>query len=222
MTAYYPMMVKLSGKRCMVVGGGTVAERKVAALLEGGADDVIVVAPRVTDNLDAWTAAGRIALRRKEYEHTDSEGAFLLIAATNDRRLNSGIAAYADRQGRLVNTADLGDAGSFVTPSVVRRGALVIAVTTGGASPALTALLKRRLAGQYGPAYEPFVERLHALRRRVLAEVDDAELRAAVLRLAAEELPAEDGQGTIGGGGTAADAIEQWMIRLLQAAERGR
>ncbi|QHW34149.1 bifunctional precorrin-2 dehydrogenase/sirohydrochlorin ferrochelatase [Paenibacillus rhizovicinus] len=228
MAAYYPIMVRLSGKRCVVVGGGTVAERKVAALLEGGADEVIVVSPHATANLEELAAIGCIALWRREYQEQDSEGAFLLIAATNDRQLNSGIAAYADSRGLLVNTADLGETGSFITPSVVRRGELVIALTTGGASPALTALLKRRLAEQYGPAYGAFIDRLHALRKRVLAEVGDSELRAAVLRLAAEELPTEPGQETIeGGGGKVADAasdfeIEQWMIRLLQAAERGR
>ncbi|MBM7563795.1 precorrin-2 dehydrogenase/sirohydrochlorin ferrochelatase family protein [Paenibacillus sacheonensis] len=227
MSAYYPIMVRLFGKRCVVVGGGAVAERKTIALLEGGADDLIVVAPQVTTRLEELAAAGCIALLRREYQDKDSEGAFLLIAATNDRLLNSGIAVYAEKRGLLVNTAEMGEAGSFITPSVVRRGELVIALTTGGASPALTALLRRRLAAQYGQAYEPFLERLHALRKRVLAEVADPELRAAVLRLAAEELPNEDDQGKndFGRGMSSGQIdfdIEEWMTKLLRAAERGR
>ncbi|NBD25894.1 precorrin-2 dehydrogenase/sirohydrochlorin ferrochelatase family protein [Paenibacillus glycinis] len=225
MSAYYPMMVNLSGKRCVVVGGGPVAERKTLGLLDGGAGALIVVAPRATAQLEKLAAAGSIALRRREYRDSDAEGAFLLIAASDDRALNARLAEYAESRGILVNTADLGDRGSFITPSVVRRGELVIALTTGGASPALTALLKRKLDGEYGPAYERFVDRLHALRKRVLAKVGDPGLRASVLRLAAEELPNRETWDDFGNAGKQVPdelEIQHWMIRLLEAAERGR
>lgn len=241
MAAYYPMMMKLSGKRCVVAGGGTVAERKVLGLLEGGADDIVVVAPLATAKICELAEAACIVLHRREYKDNDALGAFLVIAATGDRLANERIAVSAEREGALVNVADLGEAGDFMTPAVVRRGELVIALTTGGASPALSALLKRRIAGQYGPEYEAFIERLQQLRKQVLNAVKDAEVRAAVLRLAAAEMPASDELATnvqpvavldvqamreqAATGARAAhgeEAIEQWMNRLLQAVERGR
>ncbi|WP_219837989.1 bifunctional precorrin-2 dehydrogenase/sirohydrochlorin ferrochelatase [Paenibacillus sp. R14(2021)] len=229
MPGYYPMMMKLAGKRCIVVGGGTVAERKVLGLIEGGADTVIVIAPASTERLQALTGSGCIAYVQREYRESDLEGAFLLIAATNDRQLNARIAAAADERGIPVNTADRSELGSFITPAVVKRGDLTIALSTGGASPALTALLKRRLAEQYGPEYEGFLERLHALRKRVLEIITEPGLRTAVLRLAAEELPlfteTADKQARAKDSWPYADMseyqLEEWMNRLLQAAERG-
>ncbi|MFC4808986.1 precorrin-2 dehydrogenase/sirohydrochlorin ferrochelatase family protein [Paenibacillus sp. GCM10023250] len=234
MAAYYPMMVDLTGRRCVVIGGGPVAERKTLGLLEGGAGELIVVAPRVTAKLAELAVSGSIALERREYMESDAAGAFLLFAATGDRRLNGRIAADATRFGALVNTADAGGEGDFATPAVVRRGGLAIALTTGGASPALAALLKRRLAGQFGPAYEACVGRLRLLRELALADIADAALRTAVLGLAAEEAMREaerlsaprEGKDFAALGTIEAiesmESIEQWMSRLRDAAERGR
>ncbi|SFJ10948.1 precorrin-2 dehydrogenase / sirohydrochlorin ferrochelatase [Paenibacillus sp. UNC496MF] len=222
MAAYYPMMMNLTGRRCVVVGGGPVAERKTLGLLDGGAGELIVVAPRVTAKLEELAVSGSIALERREYMESDADGAFLLFAATDDRLLNGRVAADAARFGALVNTADAGGEGDFATPAAVRRGELVIAVTTGGASPGLAALLKRRLAGQYGPAFEARVGRLRELRLLAQAGIADAELRSAVLRLAAEQTMREAESHSADGEANDGETIEQWMSRLRDAAERGR
>ncbi|MBO7745467.1 bifunctional precorrin-2 dehydrogenase/sirohydrochlorin ferrochelatase [Paenibacillus sp. MWE-103] len=222
MAAYYPMMMDLTGRRCVVVGGGPVAERKTLGLLDGGAGELIVVAPRVTAKLEELAVSGSIALERREYMESDADGAFLLFAATDDRLLNGRVAADAARLGALVNTADAGGEGDFATPAAVRRGELVIAVTTGGASPVLAALLRRRLAGQYGPAFEASVGRLHELRLLAQTGIADAGLRSAVLRLAAEQTMREAESLPADGEANAGETIEQWMSRLRDAAERGR
>ncbi|SEM66694.1 bifunctional precorrin-2 dehydrogenase/sirohydrochlorin ferrochelatase [Paenibacillus sp. OV219] len=214
MRDYYPMMVRLHGRRCVVVGGGAVAERKVRSLLDGGADEVIVIAPHITEELKMLANSGCIGLVQREYIEQDLHEAFLLFAATDSREVNGRIAAYGESCGALVNVADLGESGHFITPSAIRRGELLIAVTTGGASPALTSLLKKQLAGRYGAAYKELVERLRLLREHVQGEVIDETARTNILRQAAEELAAPGAEYDRN------EPIDEWMSRLQQAAKR--
>ncbi|RAP77849.1 precorrin-2 dehydrogenase/sirohydrochlorin ferrochelatase family protein [Paenibacillus montanisoli] len=221
MTIYYPIMVKLRGKLCVVIGGGAVAARKVHGLLDGGADRVIVIAPAASAELQALADTRCIQLLQREYREGDLRDAFLVIAATNNRHVNEGIAATADKLGILVNAADLGEEGGFVTPSVVRRGELLLAVTTGGASPALAGIIGKELSRQFGTHFGEVVERLRLLRAHVMSNIPDSEQRAAILRQAAVEAM------TIGDEGERRDTfprerIEEWMMRLQQAAERSR
>lgn len=185
MRKFYPIMVDLSGKRCLVAGGGTVAERKVARLVECGAE-VVVVSPRATARLKALASAGRISLRHRPFRPADLAGAFLVVAATDDPEVNRAVAAGARRAGGLVNVADDPAACSFLVPSVLRRGDLTVAISTGGGSPALAKRLRERLEQTVGPEYEAFLAALGRLRRRAREVIADPEARRAVYRRAVE------------------------------------
>ena len=183
MPNYYPMMVDLTGRRCLVVGGGRVAERKVALLLDCGAA-VEVVSPATTPKLAALASAGAIRLVRRAARSDDLAGAFLVFVATDDPEVNRAVAAEARETGGLVNVADAPEACSFLVPSAVRRGDLTIAISTGGGSPALAKRLRQRLEETIGPEYEAFLAALRELRARAREAVRDPSERQAIYRRA--------------------------------------
>jgi precorrin-2 dehydrogenase/sirohydrochlorin ferrochelatase len=185
MRKFYPMMVDLTGKRCLVVGGGAVAERKVALLVECGAG-VEVVSPKVTARLTALASSGRIRLRRRPVRASDLPGAFLVFVATDDPGVNREVAGRVKKAGGLVNVATDPGGCSFHVPSVIRRGDLTIAISTGGGSPALAKRLRQRLEQSIGPEYEAFVAILRLLRERVRQAIADPEERQAIYRRAVE------------------------------------
>jgi precorrin-2 dehydrogenase/sirohydrochlorin ferrochelatase len=154
---YYPVFLDLRGKRCVVVGGGQVALRKVEGLAEAGAA-VTVIAPQVAE-----MPAGVMVLQRA-YQPGDIDGAMLVIAATDDEQVNALVAREAAERGIWVNVVDDPPHCTVVLPSVVRRGALCIAISTGGASPTLARRLRERLEQEFGPEYGMLVELLRALR----------------------------------------------------------
>jgi precorrin-2 dehydrogenase/sirohydrochlorin ferrochelatase len=185
MSKLYPMMVDLTGKRCLVVGGGTVAERKVTLLLECGAD-VEVVSPATTARLATLAASGAVRVRRRPVRPVDLSDAFLVVVATDDPQVNREVAARVRSAGGLVNVADDPAACSFLVPSVLRRGDLTIAISTGGGSPALAKKLRQRLERTIGPEYEAYLAALRLLRERVKQAVADPEARQAIYRRAVE------------------------------------
>ena len=185
MRKFYPMMVDVAGKRCLVVGGGRVAERKVLSLVECGAE-VEVVSPSTTARLAALASAGRLRLRRRPVRPTDLLGAFLVVMATDDAQVNREVAETVRSAGGLVNVADDPDACTFLVPSVVRRGDLTIAISTGGGSPALAKKLRQRLEQTIGPEYEAFLGALRTLRERARRAVADPEERQAIYRRAVD------------------------------------
>jgi len=152
-SAYYPLCLDLRGRRCVVVGGGAVAARKVEGLLECGAA-VTVVAPALAPALEERLRAGAIEARLRPYAEGDLAGALLAIAATDEPAVNARIAAEARARGVLLNAVDDPPRCDFILPAVVRRGDLQIAVSTGGRSPALARWvredLERRLPPEYG------------------------------------------------------------------------
>ena len=160
----YPVaLTNLARVRCVVLGGGAVAERKVGDLLAGGARPV-VISPGLTQALDAWAAAGQIEHLARVYQPGDLAGAFLAVAATSDHATNTAIGAEGERLGILVNVADDPSAGNFHTVAAVRSGDLLLAVSTGGVSPALSARIRRELADRYGGEYARLLDILRALR----------------------------------------------------------
>ena len=185
MRKFYPMMVDLTGKRCLVVGGGAVAERKVVLLVECGAG-VEVVSPKATARLLALASSGRIRLRRRPVRVSDLPGAFLVVVATDDARVNREVAGRVKRDGGLVNVVDDPAACSFLVPSVVRRGDLTVAISTAGGSPALAKKLRQRLEQTIGPEYEAFVAALRLLRERIRQAIADPQDRQAIYRRAVE------------------------------------
>lgn len=157
MIQYYPVALDLRDRLCLVVGGGPVAEAKVEGLLAAGAR-VTVVSPELTEPLAAWAIAGRIIHRPHEYKPNDLDGQQLVFSATDRREVTEAVAADARRRGLWVNAADDPAFCDFLLPSVLRRGRLVVAVSTGGASPALAARVRRDLEAYFTPEYEDLVE----------------------------------------------------------------
>lgn len=163
----YPIVLtQLAQVRCVVVGGGEVALRKVGALLDSGAQ-VEVISPALQPQLGAWRDAGRIQHTARPYTVGDLAGAFLVIAATDRREVNAAVAAEAQQRGMLHNIADDPDAGNFHTLGAVSRGDVLLAVSTGGGSPALAAHIRRKLETTFGPEYGVLAARLGALRREI-------------------------------------------------------
>lgn len=148
----YPVIVYLEGKRCVVVGAGKVAERRVEALRRQGAT-IFLVAPDASPALVALAQQGALHWTREEYSPAHLESAFLVIAATNCREVNQAVARDAQARNLLVTCADEPDDGNYRTPSVIERGDLIIAVSTGGKSPTLASVLRERLEDQFGPEW---------------------------------------------------------------------
>jgi precorrin-2 dehydrogenase / sirohydrochlorin ferrochelatase len=185
MPTYYPMMVDLAGRRCLVVGGGRVAERKIAHLLACGAD-VEVVSPTVTQRVEGLVARNAIRLARRPVAPSDLAGAFLVFAATDDQQANRTVADAVRGADGLVNVADAPEACSFLVPSVVRQGDLTIAISTGGGSPALAKRLRQRLEATIGPEYEAFLAALRELRAEARRAIVDPAVRQALHRRAVD------------------------------------
>lgn len=171
-TATPPYLVALTvrGRRCAIVGGGAVAERKARGLLASGAA-VTVIAPTLTPGLRALAAEGALAIVERLYAPGDLTGAFLAFAATNDRAVNAAVAAEGRGAGAPVNVADAPDDGDFTLPAVARRGNLTIGVSTSGGSPALATLVRDRLAETLTDADVRLLDLVAALRQEALASV---------------------------------------------------
>jgi precorrin-2 dehydrogenase/sirohydrochlorin ferrochelatase len=177
---FYPVFLNLTGKLCVVVGGGAVAARKVAALLESGAK-VRVVSPELVPELREMVREGRLEYLAKAYGSEDLAGALLVIAAVSPPAVNRRVASDCAAEGILLNVADAPDLGNFIVPALFRRGPLAVAVSTGGAAPALARRLCKELAETYDQSYGEWLEELAAARTRVLREVADPARRKAVL-----------------------------------------
>jgi precorrin-2 dehydrogenase/sirohydrochlorin ferrochelatase len=173
MADYFPAFLDLRGRACLVVGGGSVGERKARALLECGAR-VVVVSPVVTPGLVALAAAERIVARARRFRRSDLRGCALAIAATGDAIVDAVVASAARRRGVLVNVVDRAAQCDFILPSVLRRGGLQIAVSTGGRSPALAREIRHRLEGLFPEDYGDLVARVGAARRRARAHASTA------------------------------------------------
>ncbi len=184
-TKYYPVMLDVAGKTCLVVGGGPVAERKALGLLEADAA-VRLVSPGLTERLAQLAEEGVVQARRGEYRIEDLDGAWLVFAASSNRVTNEQVARDAAARGIPVNVADRSDGGDFITPSVVRRGDLVLAVSLSGASPSLASTIAAELSDRYGESYEDFAAWLRRLRELALQEIADRAVRRRVLQSALE------------------------------------
>lgn len=171
---HYPVMLDVTGRRAVVVGGGRVGERKVDGLLEAGAE-VLVVSPEVTPALAARAEAGAIAWRRRPYLREDLDGACLVFAATDRREVNAAVLADARAAGIPCNVVDDPEGCDFIVPAVVRRGDLVLAVSTGGASPAVARKVREALEAHFGPEWAPYLDLLARVREALQALGDPAD-----------------------------------------------
>lgn len=161
----YPLNVDLSGRSLILVGGGRVAERKVRGILSAGTEtSICVIAPKITMVLQEHAAAGRLCWKQVCYADGMLEGAFLVYAATDMREVNAAVAAEAKRRGIPVNVIDDPAASTFQVPASIRRGELILSVSTAGGSPALSRAIRMELEEMYPPAFGMWLERVSCLR----------------------------------------------------------
>ena len=145
MPAYYPVFIDVRDRRCVVIGGGNIGEEKVHKLLDCGAK-VVVISPGVNDGVRDLVGDDRLTWIQRAYQPGDLEGAFIAVAATDDNTVNRRIAKEAEQRNVLLNVVDVTHLCTFIAPSVVRRGDVTIAVSTGGASPALARRFREELS----------------------------------------------------------------------------
>jgi precorrin-2 dehydrogenase/sirohydrochlorin ferrochelatase len=179
-TNLFPMFMKLSGKRCLVVGAGKVGEPKIGGLIDTGAR-IHVVAIAASDQVREWADAGKIDLELRAFSSSDLDGMFLAVVATASRSLNDRVYLEAQKREVLCNVVDVPDLCDFFYPAVVRRGDLQIAISTAGQSPSLAQKLRQQLERQFGDGYAAWVEQLGETRRLVLASGLDKETKWELL-----------------------------------------
>lgn len=186
--ALYPVNLILTGRRCLVVGGGRIAARKVAGLQAAEAD-VVVVAPTVGPEVRATG----VPFEERPYRRSDLDGVWLAVTATDDRRVNRQVHDDGEAAGVWVNAADDPASCSFVLPAVVRQGPVMVTIGTAGRSPALASWLKEHVAAELGPEVADLARLLSEIRERIRAEgrsTEDVDWRSALDWSMLEEIKA--------------------------------
>src|SRR5882672_12647349 len=182
----FPMFLKLSNRPCLVVGAGAIAESKIASLLDA-AGHVRVVAPEATPQVRTWAHSKTLEWHQRPFEPADLDGMFLVIAATSSTELHERIFEEASRRSVLCNIVDVPALCDFYYPSVVQRGALQIAISTAGQSPALAQRLRKQPEAQFGPEYEEWLAQLGEARDKLFSAKLDPEERKRLLHEDASE-----------------------------------
>lgn len=175
---YYPILLNIQDKKCVVVGGGNVAWRKACSLKESGAR-VTVVSPLFCPELEKETGIERI---KQKYDEMYLKEALVVVASTDDEEVNKKVYSDAVKKGILVNVVDRPEFCSFIVPSSLVRGDLCISISTGGSSPALARNIREHLEKQFGDEYSLFTSLLSEVRRKVLSEIKDESVRRDILQ----------------------------------------
>jgi precorrin-2 dehydrogenase/sirohydrochlorin ferrochelatase len=175
----FPVNLNLRGRKCLVVGGGSVAVRKVKSLLQCGAETWIV-SPEFTSELEKLAAQSKISLIHRSYDTGDLQNCFLVISAADDPSVNSRVADDCFARNIPVNVVDDPARCSFTVPSVLRRGSLCIAVSTGGRSPLLARKIREEMENSFGPEYARFLELMGEIRSKVIRDIPDIQTRRRI------------------------------------------
>ncbi len=175
---YYPAFLNLQGKKVVVVGGGNVAERKVLTLIKAGAV-VTVISPLLTKRLQKEKEARRMRHLSRAYKKGDLKDSFMVIAATDSPGVNTRVAG--DAPG-LLNVVDVPSECNFIAPSVVERGPLVFAISTGGTSPAFAKAVRREIEKLYGKVFSDYLGFVKTLRSRAMQDIPDKAAREKFLK----------------------------------------
>lgn len=186
-TAYYPVMLQLKGRSCFVIGGGIVATRKINGLLQGGADQIIVISPSITNSLEKLVKAEQLEWIQQQYDELHIKEAFLVFAATDNVELNDRISGIMERKGILVCNVSNGLSGSFITPAVIYEAGMTVAVSTGGEYPALTRKIKEDIYEHITSKYTVSLAQLSSIRAKIIERVSVMQLKNAMLALALED-----------------------------------
>ncbi|MBF0273845.1 MAG: bifunctional precorrin-2 dehydrogenase/sirohydrochlorin ferrochelatase [Nitrospinae bacterium] len=177
----YPAFINLSGKSCLVVGGGKVSERKVQSLLESKAC-VTLVSPEITESLKELHTSGKITYIPEKYSSPHIEGVFLVICATDIKEVNQTVFSDAREKNILVNVVDKPELCNFYVPSQLKRGDLSIAISTHGRSPALARKIRKELTAQFGDEYAQLLEILGSKREELMTRCNSTEKRGEILK----------------------------------------
>ena len=183
MSKFYPIYLDVKDKKCVIVGGGKVAYRKVCSLKEAGAEVVVVspeTCPEIADKKD-------IALIKKDYDENILDGALLVIAATDNESVNKKVSLDARKRNIIVNVVDHPELCSFIVPSTINRGDLCISISTGGASPAVAKSIREKLEDVFGSEYEEYLNLLTKMRSIAMSDIKNSAKRRKVLRRLAEK-----------------------------------
>ena len=180
----YPVFLKLEGRKVLIVGGGIVAEQKAEGVLRS-ATDVTVVAPSLTPRIQLWAQQGRLRHIAAGYKPGMARDYFLVIAATDSETVNRQVYEEAREAGALANAVDDPDYCDFYAPAVLNRGDFQIAISTGGASPALAQQVRRELEGKYGVEYGPWTAWLGRTRAALRQALPRSESRRQLIRMLA-------------------------------------
>lgn len=187
MSFTYPVFLSLKNKRAVVIGGGEIATRKVTALLKAEAD-VVVVTKEASRGLLRLAENGKIRCHQRPFHPSDIHGAWLVIAATNNRALNERIARSAQKRRQWINVVDKPALCQLIFPSIVRKGKLTMAISTNGASPALAKAIRKDLQKNFIPKYEHLLKKIELRRKAVIKSVTSIEKRREILNRMAREL----------------------------------
>jgi len=189
--AVFPLFVELKEKKCVVVGGGGVALRKLEILLQFGANPIIV-APEMSSSIEELGCQGKISITKKEYSRQYIDGAFLVIAAASEREVNENVFRDAQQSNIPVNVADDPGKCTFIFPSVVKRGDLVIGISTSGKYPALSKKIRKTIEEVFPDEYSGILNLLADFRYKVRKGVANREQRERILRCVIDELYCRD------------------------------
>lgn len=181
MSGYVPMMMRLNKKKCVVIGGGIVAERKVTALLESKAD-VTVISPEVTETIRKSYEAGSLEWKKRGYLSGDFDKIPFAFIAVGNEEVNKRCRWEANKTNTLLNIADQPDQCDFMLPAVLRQGDLILTVCTSGKSPMLAKKIKQDLIQTYGNAYSVVVDTLGKIRQDAFHQIANQKNRQEVFR----------------------------------------
>lgn len=178
---YYPASLDIDGKKCVVIGGGRIAERKCSPLIRAGAR-VVVISPQLTRGLEVLKKKGLIRHTGRQYRRGDMKAAFMAIAATDSREINLKVFADAAAHKTLLNVVDNPPLCNFIVPSVLRRGPLTIAISTAGVSPAMARTIRESLEGLYSTEVSKYLRFLNTIRAKAMQDIPDKRKRSALLK----------------------------------------
>ncbi len=179
MANLYPVYIDLNNKKCLVIGGGKVAERKIDNLLYYGCL-IRVVSPQVEENIERWADKELIELHKRDFEPQDLEDSFMVFVATDDNKINEQVSAMCRERGVMVNAVDDPPNCDFYVPSIVRRNSLVLAISTGGKSPAFARRIRSEIEEIITPEYGEFVDILGEQRELIKNHIKDIEMRKKI------------------------------------------
>jgi precorrin-2 dehydrogenase/sirohydrochlorin ferrochelatase len=197
----FPLFLKLTGRHCLVIGGGKISQGKVAGLLSSGAK-ITLVAPKVTPKIAAWCSGRRLRWVKRKFRNSDLRGVFLVVAATSSSSVHRAIFRQCKRRGILCNIVDVPELCDFYYPAVVQRGDLQIAISTGGSSPSLAKRLRQRFEREFGPEYAHWVRVIARERQKIRSQKLMPAEQVKLLETIASEAAFSDFQRRLASGST--------------------